>query len=204
MRLDALFPLVLPEVSGCPQPTLALHIALAAQRFCVETGAWLVMTDAQRTQAGLHEYDLDPEMGAQVVRVRDVWLDGALLPPMAAAQAQAQVDQAGVLGYTHYDERQVLHLVGQPRTGQLLQMRLVMAPKSNATMLPDELCLRHQVDIAHGAKASLMVMPNQVWSNPQLGAYHAQMFYSAIADARINAVKDGVDRPLVVSKRRFV
>lgn len=201
MRLDALFPLVLPEVSGCPHPTLMLHLAMAAQRFFVETGTWVVMADEQITRDGLTEYDVEPATDAMVIRVRDVWLDSILLKPAKAITAYER--NANAEGYTHYDDRQVLRLEGKPRDGQRLQMRVVMAPKINSTTIPDGLGARYQVAIAHGAKSSLMVMPNQVWSNPQLGAYHAQMFKDAISDARIEAIKDGVDLPLIVTKRRF-
>lgn len=201
MRLDALFPLVLPEVSGCPHPTLMLHLAMAAQRFFVETGAWVVMADEQITADGQTEYDVEPATDAMVIRVRDVWLDSILLKPAKATEAYER--NANAAGYTHYDDRQVLRLEGKPRAGQKLQMRLVMAPKVTSTTIPDALGARYQVGIAHGAKASLMVMPNQMWTNPQLGAYHAQMFKDAISDARIEAIKDGVDLPLTVTKRRF-
>lgn len=202
MRLESLFPLVLPEVSGCPHPTLMLHLALASQRFCVETGAWVVMADEQITAKGLTEYDVEAVTDAMAVRVRDVWLDGALLLPVRAAAAFGQ-DGAAVHGYTHYDDRQVLRLAGSPVAGQKLAMRVVLAPMTTSTTLPDVLALRYQTAIAHGAKASLMAMPKQAWSNPQLCAYHAQWFENAIQDARIEAIKDGVDTPLTVNKRRF-
>lgn len=202
MRLDALFPLVMPEVSGCPHPTLVLHLAMAGQRFCVETGAWAVMADEQITSEGLTEYDVEPATDAMVVRVRDVWLDGKVLKPVGVASAIGRLDVP--TGYTHYDDRQVLRLNGQPSAAQKLQMRLVMAPKTNSTTIPDDLAMRHQVAIAAGAKSTLMVMPNQVWTNPQLGGYHAQEFKRAISEARIDALRDGVDIPLTVKKRSFI
>lgn len=202
MRLESLFPLVLPEVSGCPHPTLMLHIAMSAQKFCVETGAWAAMADEQVTAKGVSEYDVEPVSGAMVVRVRDVWLDGQLLPPVKAISAFGR-EGAAVFGYTHYDDRQMLRLAGTPRAGQKLVMRVVAAPTTTSATLPDALALRYQTAIAHGAKSSLMAMPKQAWSNPQLCAYHAQWFEHAIQDARIDAIKDGVDTPLAVKKRRF-
>ena len=201
MQLEALSPLVLPEVLGCPQPTLMMHLAIAAQRFFVETGAWLVMADEQITEENQTEYELEPASDAMVIRVRDVWLDSILLKPAKATEAFER--NANAVGYTHYDDRRVLRLEGKPRAGQKLQMRLVMAPKINSTTIPDALGARYQMGIAHGAKAGLMVIPGQTWSNPQLGAYHAQLFKDAISDARIEAIKDGVDLPVVVTKRRF-
>ena len=201
MRLESLFPLVLPEVSGCPHPALMLHLALAGQRFCVETGAWVVMADEQITSKGLTEYDVEAVTDAMAVRVRDVWLDGALLSPVRATAAFGQ--ECAVRGYTHYDDRQVLRLAGSPVAGQKLVMRVVLAPMTTSTTLPDALALRYQGAIASGAKASLMVMPNQAWSNAPLAGYHAQMFERAISDARLEAIKDGADTPLTVNKRRF-
>ena len=202
MRLESLFPLVLPEVSGCPHPTLMLHLALASQRFCVETGAWVVMADEQITAKGLTEYDVEAVTDAMAVRVRDVWLDGALLPPVRATAAFGH--GGAVCGYTHYDDRQVLRLAGSPSVGQKLAMRVVLAPMTTSTTLPDALAMRYQSAIASGAKASLMVMPNQVWSNAPLAGYHAQAFERAISDARLEAIKDGADTPLTVNKRRFI
>lgn len=202
MRLDALFPLVLPEVSGCPHPTLVLHLAMAGQRFCVETGAWAVMADEQLTSDGVLEYDVEPATDAMVVRVRDVWLNASLLPAVPMTSAFGRTGP--VTGYTHYDDRSLLRLNGNPGAGQLLSMRLVMAPKTSSTTLPDALALRYQTAIATGAKASLMAIPGQAWSNPQLAGYHAQAFERAISSARIEAVKDGVDAPLTVKRRCFV
>lgn len=202
MRLDALFPLVLPEVLGCPDPTLMLHLTMAAQRFCVESGAWVVMADEQITSDGVLEYDVEPATDAMVVRVRDVWLNASLLPAVPMTSAFGRTGP--VTGYTHYDDRSLLRLNGNPATGERLQMRLVMAPKTTSTTLPDALALRYQTAIATGAKASLMAIPGQAWSNPQLAGYHAQAFERAIGSARIEAVKDGVDAPLTVKRRCFV
>ncbi len=201
MRLEALSPLVLPEVIGCPHPTLMLHLAMASQRFFMETGAWVVMADEQITTDGLTEYELEPAQDAMVLRVRDAWLDGILLQPAKATTAFER--NANAAGYTHYDDRQVIRLEGKPRQGQRLQLRLVMAPKLTSTTIPDAMGMRYQTGIAHGAKATLMVISGQVWTNPQLAGYHQQMFERAVSDARIDAIKDGVDLPLTVTKRRF-
>lgn len=200
--LDGLSPWVLPSVPGCPDPTLEHHMRAAVQRLCILSGVWLVLDDGQPTQAGVRDYEAEPPVsGAQVLRVRDAWLDGVLLTPASSSIFSRQGGAAR--SYTQMEGAGQIRLGGDPVDGQLLQMRLVLTPAPTAVAIPDDLIARHAQAIAHGALASLMLLPGQAWSNPQLAAFHLQSFETLANDARLVSLKDGVDGATTVHKRRF-
>ena len=207
MKLDAFHPHVLTEVLGCPAPLMDLHLVSAAAEFCRETLAWTEAQDPMPLVNGMADYELDMPDQAYACTVRDVWLGGRRLTPITlhALQGFGAGESNEPTHYNASSERGTLRVYPTPAnvTGQALVTRTAFAPVMAATTLPDFLGQRHMEVIASGAKARLMLIPGQAWSNPQLGAYHRQQFDNGVLNARIEEAHDRVPGTLTVQPRRF-
>lgn len=187
-------PWVLPHVQGCPEPLMEHHIREAARRYFRESSAWVWMDEGQTTTKGQREYEIETGVaGADVVRVDTLWLDEQVLPPTKVGRDGFYVKQPG----------NIIELSVDPVDGQWLKMRLILMPSRTAVNVPDEVMEPAISAIAHGAIATLMLLPGVAWADAGLASYHAGEFMSAIAEARLVSVKERVDRPLFVHKARF-
>ena len=207
MKLEDFFPHVLIDVIGCPDPTLRLQIVSAAAEFCRETLAWTESQDPMLLVNNVSDYELDVPAQAYAYTVRDVWVNGRRLSPITLHAMQGS--NAGESNEpTHYNasaERGLIRVFPTPInvTGQALVTRTAFVPTMTATALPDFLGQRHMEVIASGAKARLMLIPGASWSNPQLGAYHRDLFSAGIVNARIEEAHDRVPGTIRVSPRSF-
>lgn len=202
MQADAFFPLVLPEVIGCPDPTLIQAIMLTAHSFCTETGVWDEVQDPVLTSAGIADYEIDAPANAEMLRVRSVWLDGRELEPNQ--MRTPVVPNFGTpLSYHAALARGQITLDAKPQAKQSLVVRAVYAPRLTGQTLPDFLMSRYALAIASGAKARLMLIPGQAWSNPTLSQFYAAQYQDAVINARIDMERDNVGGSLRVKPRPF-
>ena len=202
MLVEAFFPLVLPEVIGCPDPLLAQQVVMVSNHFCTETGVWDEIQDPIPTPAGQTEYEIDaPTSDSYVVRVVDVWHNNLALK--AEQIKNPRIDEVKPTGYHAAKERGSITLNGKPQQGDVLVIRAVYAPKLTSKNLPDLLMQRYAYAIACGAKARLMAIPGQLWSNPAVSAFYRTEYDNAVIDARIDMERDNVPDSLRVKPRLF-
>ena len=57
--LDQFHPFILPDVMGCPVPTMNHHLLLAAREFCQKTKAWSVWLDSVTATGTTNQFDHD-------------------------------------------------------------------------------------------------------------------------------------------------
>lgn len=202
MLVEAFFPLILPEVLGCPDPMLAQQVAMVANHFCTETGVWDEIQEPVTTPAGQTDYEIDaPTSDSYVVRVADVWLNNF---PLQAEQIRApRILEVKPTGYHAAKERGLITLNGKPQQGDVLVVRAIYAPKLTSKNLPDLLMQRYAYAIASGAKARLMAVPGQAWSNPTISVFYRTEYDNAVIDARIDMERDNVPGSLRVKPRLF-
>lgn len=178
---------VLPEVEGCPLPVATWAIRDAAIRFCAETEIWqevqapysitntpvlqafVIVAPNARVAAIVEAQISGREIGVTTPESADRYFFGwrnGLTSTRPEAIAQVQTDKFA--------------LIPQPTTSQTLILTVALQPTRNATDGPDLLLADYSDTIATKAKATLMLMSNQKWSNPALAAVYQQMF---VADA---------------------
>lgn len=210
MNLDAFFPYVLPEVVGCPDPTLRAAINAAAAEFCRESLAWTVFSDPITLIDGVADYDLDVPIGAYVHTVRDVWLGNRRLTPKTMIGMQDTMPQwvtntaSEPVYYNAAVDRGQIHVFPTPsNTAGALVLRMAYAPTLSATTLPDFLGQRYLDVVANGAKARLMLIPGQTWSNPELAVFYQTKFTDGIVSARIDEAHDRVRGSISIRPRMF-
>lgn len=140
MKLDDLYPLVLPFVPELPLPTVDQHIKLAAQEFYRRSHAWRETLDPITLVADQSDYDVDsPVSGARIEKLLSARVDDA-----EYAKAVAIYD--GIMSFL--DDT-------APATGELV-VTVAMAPviTGSSWTLPAKLD-EHAHDISLGALASL-------------------------------------------------
>ena len=201
---ESLYPLIVPEVLGCPTPTIDSAINRAAADFCRRSGVWRA--------------DLDP-----VVLVADQWRYTLTLPADAvlvsidAARAGLRLlgpvsDPHGVLPWgqepgepTRYalsaDESAIL-VHPAPVAAGSLSVSVVLAPTLGAATLPDLLVNRYYEGVAEGAKAILRRMPGQPWTDVNAAQLAALTARQKADEARVER-EWGAARSLSVTPRAF-
>lgn len=210
MNLESFFPYVLPEVIGCPDPTIRSAILMAANEFCRETLAWTEIQDPVALINGEPNYEIDMPSGSFAYTVRDVWLGNRRLSPKTMSALQDAMPQWATstsnepVYYNAAPERGLIRVFPTPANavGSLV-IRAAYVPKLDATTLPDFLGQRYLDTLCSGAKSRLMLLPGQPWSNPQGGVYHLQRFTDGIIAARIEEAHDRVPGTITVRPRAF-
>jgi len=201
MKLEEFYRHILPEVLGCPDPTLNAKIIAAAAEFCRETLVWNEVQDPFALEDGVYDYDLDVPAGAFIVTVMDVWSNDRLLSPTSTKIPFGQSAEPSQFRVSEFNTLRVFPTPASPTSS--LMVHAAYAPLSTATSLPDSL-VRFMDGIAAGAKADLMLMPAVSWSNQELATYYRQKFTTAIADCRIAEMHSRVNSSLTVAPRMFI
>lgn len=178
------FPYVLPSVRNCPDPVLEHHIRLAAIDFCRRTLCWQQLLDPIEKPAadGLAtEFDLLMPPEAEVVRLLSVAVDGQSIQLVEASRGVQLVrrDSGGEFAFTR--DRKMVYIQPPPRAGATIEVEAALKPTLDATQFPDDLFDHYAQDIAHGAMATLMLLPKQDWTDLGLGAVHQESFDERIA-----------------------
>jgi len=204
--MEALYPLIVPEVMGCPSIAIDSAIIRAAAEFCEKSTAWREQLAPITVQDGTAEYALTLPAGSRLVVIRkgEAKLNGKALDTIQNA-ADIRPERTGVP--SSYAQRGhgavILYPTPANATGQILAIYAVLAPTLTATSLPSLLLDRYYEAISEGAKAILKRMPNQPWGDPARAADHYRLFQVKTAEARIEQEHGLVAGNLTVKPRAF-
>lgn len=165
MRLDDLYPFVVPHVPQMPLPTVDHHLKVAANEFFSKTLGWQASLDPFVSLPSKSDYELDVPTGAEIVRVFEVVCD-----EMDYAK-ECRLLQA---------EGPVLRFLELPPVGKTVALSVALAPSVGAPMaswaIPDGLS-QYRKDIAHGALSSLKALKGDMGESDRFMA----MFSARIA-----------------------
>lgn len=201
---DTFYPDVLPEVLGCPEPTVDRHLLRAAREFCAKTQCWREDLDRITTRAERADYELNLPDEADLVRLvgasldlRDIGLEVV----NGTTLAERLRGNSGPRRVLTMDLR-TLYVLPTPAGAQSLVVTAILQPSdrsdSPATGVPDHVGERYGMDIARGALASLMTMNQAKWTNPALASIKRGEFNDAIGTAKTAAWKANTNtRPRV-------
>ena len=90
----------------------------------------------------------------------------------------------------------------QPRGRGTLWLSMFLKPSQDADMLPDILVDQFGTAIGEGALSSLLLLPNEPFTNPQQGMFYLQQF-SAVLDRNFAYNTRGQQRAAVRTRARF-
>ncbi len=210
--LEAFFPYVLPFAHACPDPMAEQYLRVAATEFCRRTRIWREV-DSFRTDG--HPVDvLCVPPGASLFEIEKAWFEGQELRPEPFSRSWR--------GNPHHEEHHAEHpprhddgnpvaitqiapnmiqLVSPGRGMFRVSMFLVPAPEADT--VPDFLFDQFSEDIAAGALAHILLLPDQPWTNPQLAAVKRSEF-SAALDRNFSANIRGQHRAPARTRSRFL
>lgn len=197
------YPLILPAVAGCPEPTVDLAVTRAAVEFCEQSRVWEVALDSITLSAEDDTYPLPLPDDALLVCVRNVRLDGRSLQPVTDWQTFiGRTAQPGLP--THFAVRgNDLLLYPAPVQSGTVTLSATLKPTFNAATLPDVLLTDHMPSIAEGAKAFLKEMTGTAWFDPAGFALASKRFSDAISKARIDVEHGFAAGSLTIAPRRY-
>lgn len=181
-QFSDLFPLIVPHVPGAPEPLIRAHCALAARQLCSNLRCWSEWLEPVQAQAPGTEYDLEAPLGAHVILVEAVTVNGrdgclAAWRTYKADPALAGGDLVVPVSHT------VFRLGGSVPPGAEIRIRVVLEPTRDAMGVPDHVLDLYGEAIADGAIASMMMLPGQPFSNLQMAGVHAGAFAAAVTSA---------------------
>lgn len=182
------YPLILGHVLGCPDPLMDQELRLSAQEFCRRTKCWLVWLDPVTTVSGNAEYDFDTPLNSTVVRVEraNIGNTPVEIRSFRACESDPAIEVDGNDGFISSD-RMTFRLGSAATAGQSLSVQVLLMPGDRAAGVPDELFRQYAEQIGFGAKARLMEIPGQTWTNPGLSDANREKFNAAIGAVAVDS-----------------
>lgn len=176
--VDDFLPAVLPYVSTCPETTAVAHILDAARLFCQDTRCWREVNRFRVSRsdidvicvpphAELHEIEVAQFNGRELVR--------APYSPMASLP---ESDEAAGEPEAIFEVQPNAVRLSPPGEGDLA-LSLFLMPALNADVVPEVLVSRYRREIAGGAIATILLLPNQSFTNPALAGEFERRFTAA-------------------------
>jgi hypothetical protein len=199
---DDFSPFILPHVPDCPDATVEHHALLAAIAFCRHTHAWQQPLAALTGDGSETSFQMVRPTDAEVAKIISVAVtepglagtDAGLPPPISGAQ-HIMDGMLGLIAFTT-NLRTLVVWPAQP-AGTSIIATVSLKPSLTAATIPEDLFAHYAQDIAAGALATILAMPNKAWTDLPTAAVRAAEF-----NARKAAVARIVERGFAKSGRR--
>ena len=178
--LSLLYPYVLPEVMGAPEPLVDQALRLAAREFCQRTSAWQEWQDAV-SATSTNRFEFDVPSGAEVVKVASAVVGKTPLDVLSYQDVPSDwMDPASTALHN-----KLVHLAGNeflifPLPTEPIRLQLVFKPTLTASNVGDEVVDLWGEDIACGAKARLMAMRDMPFTDLTSASVNKAAFEAAI------------------------
>lgn len=212
MKIESLFPYIMPDVPGAPDDLVKQAILLSAIEFCERSLFWNEVQDPIKIYSNVNEIDIEVPAAARVMLVRNVYGGNYELTPLSLHEIADRLPDwqtskaTQPVFYTAFNDLKQIRIYPipiDPPEAFRLTIRVAFAPTMTSTTVPDALVTRHLEGLMSGAKYRLMLNPGRSWSNADLAAYHKGMFDNAWMTAKIEAEHGGVQGTLRVRPRLF-
>lgn len=205
--LDAFIPNIRMYAPGVSDPAAYFAIRQAAIEFCERTRAWRYDDELSVTAEQVD--GITAPNNSVIHDIDGVWFDGTKLTPKTPGQLDVLVPawRSGATKaetkpkYVTQTELNTIRLV--PFTAGTVKFTLFLKPSQDATEVPDFLVDQQRETIAWGALARILLIPNQSFTNPELGAAFGQVFQQKL-DGKTTLGFTGQQRAPVRTKASFI
>lgn len=214
--LDSFFPFIQPAITSCPNPLVRTAILQAAIELCVDAQVWAVRTQILlETSKNTYQIPVPSVLPGDsgLVQVLNIWLGAEELTGKSFNDLTGMLpDWQTRLGNPMYfvvdNVSDGLEIYPTPdgsftTVPRSMIVRACFAPTLTAKSVPDFILNRFADAIAFGAKARLLLMTNQPWSDAKLGAYFEDKFKNEVVQARIEQLHARSAGSITVAPRRF-
>jgi hypothetical protein len=207
---SAFFPYLIPLVPHVADPVAEQAVRDACIEFCEGSLIWQEGMDPLSTIKGEAAYELDAPTGAKLTHIVDLYYDSNRLEKMSRSEISARFmrDWMTLEGtpsaYMMLNPNEVtLVLKPDKSLADALTGILAFAPTRKSTQIIDYIYEDYAEQIARGAAAKLMIIPNQQWSDMKTALLYHKQFTSDISNARSHVNEGQVRAPISVHLRRY-
>jgi len=207
IELDALLPNIRLYAPGVADPTAYFAIRQAAIEFCERSRTWR-FDDEFNVSVSDSEALYAPAKSV-IHDIEGVWFDGTKLIPKTPVQLDTLVptwrsgaDKAETKP-KYVTQTSPNTIVLAPFQPGKVKLSLFLKPAQDADELPDFLADQHRETIAWGALGRILLIPNQSFTNPEMGSVFGQMFQQKL-DGKSTIGSTGQQRAPVRTKASFL
>lgn len=167
---------------GVAEPLAVQHICDAARKWCQKTRCWRDV-DSFTSDGDGQEIMCVPPF-AELYQIEWATWDGRKLTPVSFSEYMGRLEdqESGQPRFiTQATPGSVMLLPAGGETGTLKVSSFLM-PKKGAEVLPDFMVEQWADELAYGALATLLLLPNVPFASVDLAGYFGGMFQKAIDD----------------------
>lgn len=205
--LDEFLPYIRMYAPGVGDPAAFFGIRQSAIEVCERSRAW--QFDDEWSVTGDDCEGLLAPAGSVIHEIDNVWFDGRALRKVTPQQLDELVPSwrgvdsrpTGAPVYVTQTSPNSIILV--PFGSGQVKLALYLKPAQDCDQLPDFLADQHRETIAWGALARILMIPNQSFTNPEMGVSFAQGFQSKLSGL-VGAGITGQQRAAVRTKASFM
>ncbi len=185
-NFDRLLSLTRPFVRNCPDVILTQWLIISAQEFCRKTrylrDSFIIPTTANQSYYDLIARNPDEEVsGVNTAQYGDYPLNPRA--PLEVPQLSGRP-----FWYWYYPSEEIyIGPAPEVSSDSSLAVDVFLQPRTGATTISDQLLLRFDQGIAHGAIWRLFSMPGAGWANPDRIGFHQSEEDRAMGNARFEA-----------------
>lgn len=202
---DDFLPFISPYAVGAPEPLVYRCLRDAAVRFCTRTRLWRD-SDTIVTNGAYPEAITVPSDSVLIEVVNCALncqrLDPISLDDLARKYPTWRTDPVGCGSADWFVCPEFGSVQPVPRAPGTIAIEFVAVPSATCTTLPDFLYDYYVRDIADGASGAVLLMPDQTFASPTLGAGLLQRFESRL-DELSTAGRRGQQRAPARTCARF-
>jgi hypothetical protein len=184
---------VLPDVAGCTNELAINALRNAAIELYTKSWIYTQACDPQQTIIGQAEYDLDSFNLYKIIGIVSASIDDAAIIPVGVTSLNRsnlrwQDDNGTPTNYLSYDYTTV-RLYPIPDKVQTLNVHVSLTPTKNSPGVENFIYDLYSEQLAAGAKARLMLMPNKPFTDLNTSREYRAQFAAAITDAKWRGYK---------------
>ena len=176
-EIDELLPYVMPYAPGCAEPTAVQHLREAVIRFCERTRCWRFIDTFQTT--GEHHEILAVPSDAVLFEIEWAKFNERELEAVSP-QAATWHNQDGYTEPRYITQVNPNCVSLEPHAVGELVISMFLKPAPTALEIPAFMICDFGRALADGALATLLLLPNQPFTNPQLAMVFETKFQQAL------------------------
>ena len=208
MTFDEFLPYVMPDLPGCPLPTLVNELGTVLDEFCRATLCWTEILDPVIMRAGVDVYDFGAS-GAVVHAVNSMHSNGNEMHVTDRKRLFRETPDWLTRTSTAPDKfirlsTQEFQVVPKPQVdGAVVLVDAILIPRLPLTSLPDAVMRDHREAIVSGLKYRLMAQANKSWSDPVTASFQKTLHDTKVTDAVNLRMRGYTTGDVYVQPRRF-
>jgi len=203
--LSDLYPEIIPQASGVPEPVADIHIRNAVIEFCEQSLAYQADIAEIPLVQGQGTYTVGPlpnpthERVAMVISIRH---NETPITPQTRSHLDShsrnwRSNTGNLVRFFHDSGLNGVRVVPLPDADAVtfggLNIRVALVPTMGATQFSADLFERYHEILANGALSRIMSMVGKPWYDRVMAVNHRALFHEGIASARVDRIKDGTD-----------